>query len=167
MSGNDNSGRAGPGETDRQNGDGAAQLAQALIAQLERIGGATTTATGLGVAEARLTTHYALLSNALGNFGRHSTVRLALLSPPPTLVSRAGGAGGGSSTKLLLGPPIDGAATVTTYGADGRRLQHLTYVADGVYVQNPADIRTVEIEDARGIPFRIGFVSTPATSGSY
>ncbi|HEY6745863.1 MAG TPA: hypothetical protein VI357_09090 [Mycobacteriales bacterium] len=151
-----------------EHGDGATQLAQALIAQLERIGGASTTTTGgLSAVEARLATHYALLSNALGNFGRHSAVRLALLSPPPTLVSRPGGSGGGSYTKLLLGPPIDGAATVTTYGADGRRLQRLTYLADGVQVQNPGDIRTVEIEDSRGTPFRVGFVSTPATTGTY
>jgi hypothetical protein len=149
--------------------DGATQLAQALIAQLERIGGSstTTTASGLTAVEARLSTHYALLSNALGNFGRHSTQRSALLSPPPTLVSRPGGSGGGSYTKLLFGPPIEGAATITTYGADGRRLQHLTYLADGVQVQNPGDIRTVEIEDSHGAPFRVGFVSTPATTGTY
>ncbi|HST64028.1 MAG TPA: hypothetical protein VLM05_02470, partial [Mycobacteriales bacterium] len=93
MSGNDSTGPGGPDH----HGDGATQLAHALIAQLERIGGNTTPASGLTTLEARLATHYALLSNALGNFGRHSTVRLGLLSPPPRLVTKAGGAGGGSS----------------------------------------------------------------------
>ena len=90
MSGTDSipdAGNGRPADSDRRSDDGATRLAEALIAQLERIG-TPTRAPVLTGAQARLETHYALLSNLLCNFGRHGTARDALLSPPPTLERR-------------------------------------------------------------------------------
>jgi hypothetical protein len=163
MSGTDTNPQTGSGrtaETDARSDDGAAQLARALIAHLERIG-TPSPPPDLSTTQARLATHYALLSNALGNFGRHGATRVALLSPPPTLSRQ------GKTPKLLLGPPIAGASTITTYDATGRPLQHLAYVAAGVEVQDPDRIVTVEVEDAHEVPFRVGFVTTPVNAGTY
>lgn len=96
-----------------------AQCCGPADAHLERIG-TPSPPPDLTTTQARLATHYALLSNVLGNFGRHGATRVALLSPPMTLSWQA------KTTKLLLGPPIPGASTVTTYDATGRPLQHLT-----------------------------------------
>jgi hypothetical protein len=163
MSGTDTNPPTGSGRTAQPDGpydDGAAQLARALVAQLERIG-TPSPPSALTTTQARLATHYGLLSNVLGNFGRHGAARVALLSPPPTLVRQ------GKTTKLLLGPPIPGAVTVTTYDATGRPLQHLAYAAAGIEVQDPDLIVTVEVEDSHEVPFRVGFVTTPVDTGTY
>jgi len=163
MSGTDSTPDAGngrPADSGRRSDDGATRLAEALIAQLERIGTPTRVPVLTG-AQARLETHYALLSNLLGNFGRHGTARDALLSPPPTLERLK------TVTKLQLGPAIPGASTVTTYDSAGRRLEHLPYAASGINVQQPDAIVTVEVEDSHGVPFLVGFVTEPTDVGPY
>jgi hypothetical protein len=164
MSGNDSTPKAdggqgheaGQGRYRGQDDDGAAvvRLAEALTRQLQAIAASNNAPqNGLSQQQVRLTTHYGALTNMLGNFGRHGTPRVGILSPPPELVR---------NTRLTFAAPIPGAATVATFDAAGGLLERKAFQANGVTVKNGDLIDTVEIENGQGNAFLFGFVTRPA-----
>ena len=132
------------------------QLAEALTEQLQAIAAGGSNQPTLDALQVRLTTHYGALSNMLGNFGRHGTPRVGILSPPPQLIE--------NDTKLTFAQPIPGAVSVVTFDAGGVLLERNAFDADGVTVTNGARIQTVEIENAQGRAFLFGFVTRPVAA---
>lgn len=140
---------------------GESPLVQTLVDQLKRIAGAQEQqlqrgrpVATLDHGQLRIALHYGALRNALGNFGRHGETSVAILSPAPELV-RGGG-------PLRFDGPVEGAAEVAGYAADGRFLQRFPFEVTVDDVNQ--DIRTVEIEDDRKTPFLLGVVNVVDSS---